>query len=91
MVIPVGAPNTAAALGWMDFVYEPNVAADITEYVEYISPVEGVQDILEGRKSELADSRLAFPSEEFTADCTDQDSPPELEPVNEAWQEVITG
>jgi spermidine/putrescine transport system substrate-binding protein len=91
MVIPVGAPNTAAALGWMDFVYEPNVAADITEYVEYISPVEGVQDILEGRKSELADSRLAFPNEQFTADCTDQDSPPELEPVNEAWQDVITG
>src|SRR5680860_143490 len=91
MVIPVGAPNTAAALGWMDFVYEPQVAADITEYVEYISPVDGVQELLEGRESELAESRLAFPSEEFTADCTDQDSPPEIEPVNEAWQEVITG
>lgn len=91
MVIPVGAPNTAAALGWMDFVYEPEVAADITEYVEYISPVEGVQDILEKRGSELADSELAFPSEDFTADCTDQDSPPDLEPVEDAWQEVITG
>jgi spermidine/putrescine transport system substrate-binding protein len=91
MVIPVGAPNTAAALGWMEFVYEPEVAADITEYVEYISPVDGVQELLEGRESELAESRLAFPSEEFTADCTDQDSPPDIEPVNEAWQEVITG
>ncbi|MEX0972683.1 MAG: spermidine/putrescine ABC transporter substrate-binding protein [Solirubrobacterales bacterium] len=91
MVIPVGAPNTAAALGWMDFVYEPKVAADITEYVEYISPVDGVQELLESRGSELAESRLAFPSEEFTADCTDQDSPPDIEPVNEAWQEVITG
>jgi spermidine/putrescine transport system substrate-binding protein len=28
MVIPVGAPNTAAALEWMNFVYEPKVAAD---------------------------------------------------------------
>jgi spermidine/putrescine transport system substrate-binding protein len=91
MVIPVGAPNTAAALGWMDFAYEPKVAADITEWVEYISPVEGVRDILEGRESELAESQLAFPSEEFTADCSDQDTPPDLEPVNEAWQEVITG
>src|SRR5665811_470398 len=91
IVIPVGAPNTAAALGWTDFAYEPEVAADITEWVEYISPVEGVQEILEDRESELAESDLAFPSEEFTADCSNQDTPPELEPVNEAWQEVITG
>jgi spermidine/putrescine transport system substrate-binding protein len=91
MVIPVGAPNTAAALGWMDFVYQPEVAVDITEYVEYISPVEGVKDILEKRGSDLADSQLTFPTAEFTRKCTDQDSPPDLEPVNEAWQEVITG
>src|SRR6185295_9011244 len=26
MVIPIGAPNTAAALAWMDFVYRPDVA-----------------------------------------------------------------
>jgi len=91
MVIPVGAPNTAAALAWMDFVYQPGVAADITEYVEYISPVEGVKDILRGRGSELAESQLTFPTAQFTEDCTDQDSPPDIEPVNEAWQEVITG
>jgi len=91
MVIPVGAPNTAAALGWMDFAYQPEVAVDVTEYVEYISPVEGVQDILRERGSELAESELTFPSAEFTRNCTDQDSPPDLEPVNEAWQAVITG
>jgi spermidine/putrescine transport system substrate-binding protein len=91
MVIPVGAPNTAAALGWMDYVYQPDVAVDITEYVEYISPVEGVKDLLKARGSELADSQLTFPTEQFTRNCTDQDSPPDVEPVNEAWQEVITG
>jgi len=91
MVIPVGAPNTAAALGWMDFVYDPKVAVDITEYVEYISPVEGVKDLLEKRGSELAESEIVFPTEEFTKDCTDQELPPDPEPVKEAWQEVITG
>lgn len=91
MVIPVGAPNTGAALGWMDFVYRPEAAVDITEYVTYISPVEGVKELLERREPKLAEDPLVFPSEEFTRDCTDQDSPPELEPVNEAWQEVITG
>jgi len=91
MVIPVGAPNTAAALGWMDYVYQPNVAVDVTEYVTYISPVEGVKELLEDREPKLAADPLVFPTEEFTRNCTDQDSPPDLEPVNEAWQAVITG
>ncbi|HEX5763845.1 MAG TPA: extracellular solute-binding protein [Solirubrobacterales bacterium] len=91
MVIPVGAPNTAAALTWMDFVYRPEVAADITEYVEYISPVEGVKDILKKRGSELAESEIVFPTEEFTRDCTGQITPPDFERVNEAWQDVLTG
>jgi spermidine/putrescine transport system substrate-binding protein len=91
MVIPVGAPNTAAALAWMDFVYEPNVAVDITEYVEYISPVQGVKELLEKRGSELAESEIVFPTDEFTRNCTGQITPPELERVNEAWQEVLTG
>lgn len=91
MVIPVGAPNTAAALAWMDFVYQPEVAVDITEWVEYISPVQGVKDLLAKRGSELADSEIVFPTEQFTSKCTGQNTPPELERVNEAWQEVLTG
>ena len=43
MVIPVGAPNTAAALAFMNFVYEPEVQADIAAYVNYVTPVDGVQ------------------------------------------------
>jgi spermidine/putrescine transport system substrate-binding protein len=88
MVIPVGAPNVGAAFGWMDFVYQPKVAVDLTEYITYVSPVEGVQELV---KPELAKDPLVFPSEKFTRNCTDQDSPPDIEPVNEAWQAVITG
>jgi spermidine/putrescine transport system substrate-binding protein len=91
MVIPVGAPNTAAALAWMNFVYRPEVAVDITAYVEYISPVQGVKELLEERASELADSEIVFPTEQFTRNCTGQNTPPDLERVNEAWQDVLTG
>ncbi len=91
MVIPVGAPNTAAALAWMNFVYQPKIAADITDYVQYISPVQGVQELLAKRGSEIAESPIVFPTEQFTRNCTGQNSPPDLEPVNEAWQAVITG
>ena len=88
MVIPVGAPNVGAAFGWMEFVYQPEVAVDLTEYITYVSPVEGVQDLV---KPALAKDPLVFPSAKFTRNCTDQDSPPDIEPVNEAWQAVITG
>jgi spermidine/putrescine transport system substrate-binding protein len=91
MVIPVGAPNTAAALTWMDFVYQPEVAVDITEYVEYISPVQGVKELLDKRGSELAESEIVFPTEQFTSKCTGQTTPPDFERVNEAWQDVLTG
>jgi spermidine/putrescine transport system substrate-binding protein len=91
MVIPVGAPNTAAALAFMNFVYQPKVAAAITEYVLYISPVEGVKELLETQNPEVAKNKLIFPSEQFTRKCTGQNTPPDLETVNEAWQEVITG
>jgi len=91
MVIPVGAPNTAAAIAFMNFVYRPEVAADITEWVEYISPVDGVKPILEKNGSELAESEIVFPSDEFTRNCTGQNTPPELDKVNEAWQNVLTG
>jgi len=91
MQIPIGAPNTAAALAFMDYVYDPEVAADITEYVQYITPVSGVQEIFEKRDPELASNQLIFPSEEFTADCTLQVSPEGEEEITEAFEAVLQG
>ena len=35
MVIPVGAPNPAAAYEWMNYVYEPKIQAQIAAYNYY--------------------------------------------------------
>jgi spermidine/putrescine transport system substrate-binding protein len=95
MVIPVGAPNTAAALAFMNFVYRPEVQADIAAFVNYVQPVEGVQEILTKRDPELGKNELIFPSEEFTAGCTEDPDPPgdfeDVREVEKAYQEVITG
>ena len=91
MEIPIGAPNTAAALAFMDYVYDPEVAADITEYVQYVSPVAGVKEILTERDPELAENQLIFPDESFTADCTIQVSPEGEEEVTEAFEAVLQG
>jgi len=93
MVIPVGAPNPSAALEFMDFVYDPQVQADIAEYVNYVTPVDGVKEILAERDPELANNQLIFPDDEFTESCSIQ---PTLEgsdeqEIEEAFQQVITG
>jgi spermidine/putrescine transport system substrate-binding protein len=88
MVIPVGAPNTPAALGWMEFVYEPKVAVKLAEYITYVSPVEGIKELA---SPELAKNQLVFPSEEFQKNCSTQVSPPDVEEVETAWQNVLTG
>ena len=90
MVIPVGAPNTAAALAWMDFVYDPKVQADISDYVRYVSPVQGIEEV----NPQLANDPLVNPPDEFTADCTTQPDPPgsaeDVQEVTEAFQAVVT-
>lgn len=95
MVIPKGAPNPAAAVSFMDFVYQPKVQADISEYVQYVTPVTGVKEVLAKEDPKLANNPLIFPSEEFTKNCTTQPDPPgseeERQKVTKAFQDVVTG
>jgi len=55
MAIPKGAAHPADALAMMDFVYRPEVAAQITEYVNYICPVPAAQEIIRTHAQEAAD------------------------------------
>jgi len=91
MVIPVGAPNTAAALAWADFVYDPKVQADISDYVRYVSPVQGIEEV----NPELAKDPLVNPPDDFTADCSTQPDPPgddaEQQEVTSAFEDVVSG
>jgi len=93
MVIPVGAPNPTAAEAWMNYVYVPQNQAKIAEYVNYVTPVEGVKRIFEKSEPELAESDLIFPSAEFTNNCFTQAqlNEEEEQPVTRAWNAVLNG
>jgi len=95
MLIPVGAPNPPAAYEFMNYVYEPENQAQITEYVNYVSPVQGVKEVLVKKDPDIANNNLIFPSEEFTKNCFNQVSPPgdeaEQKEVEQAFQDVVTG
>jgi len=61
MQIPVGAPNAVTAQKMIDFVYQPEIQAQITAYVNYVPPVKGVKQILEKEDPEIAENTLIFP------------------------------
>jgi spermidine/putrescine transport system substrate-binding protein len=80
MAIPKGAENPNDALAMMDFLYRPEIAAQVAEYVNYITPVPGAQDVIrenaqaaadEGDQetadylNTVADSPLVFPTEDM--------------------------
>ncbi len=95
MVIPVGAPNTAAALAFMNFAYRPEVQADIAAYVNYVTPVDGVKEILAKKDPELANDPLIFPPPSLTRGCSGDPYPPgnaqDQQDITEQFQDVVTG
>ena len=80
MAIPKGAQHPNAALAMMDYVYDPENAAQIAEWVNYITPVPGAKEIItenaDAAEAEgdtetadylrtVADSPLVFPTQEM--------------------------
>ena len=61
MMMPAKVAHPYAAETMMNYVYEPEVAAKIAAYVNYIPPVKGVQEIFEKTDPKLAKNTLIFP------------------------------
>ena len=63
MLMPKGARHRQQAAQWMNWVYEPVEAARIAAAVQYITPVEGVREILakDPATAALAANPLMFP------------------------------
>ena len=63
MLIPKGG-HVYTASTFMNFVYDPKIAAQIEAYVNFICPVEGAREEMLALDEELAENELIFPSEE---------------------------
>ena len=97
MAIPKGAEHPVDAHMFMDYVYDPEVAAQITAWVNYICPVPAAQDILNKAKDKytqtVANSPLVFPTPEMEARLhhyKDLDEEEETE-WNELFGAVVQG
>ena len=64
MLIPKGG-NVYTASTYMNFVYDPKIAAEIADYVNYICPVAGARAVLLKKDPAIAKNTLIFPTKEM--------------------------
>jgi spermidine/putrescine transport system substrate-binding protein len=64
MMMPKHVAHPYGAEVLMNYYYEPEVAAKVAAYVNYITPVTGVQEILQKTDPKLANNPLIFPPDD---------------------------
>jgi spermidine/putrescine transport system substrate-binding protein len=67
MLVPNKATHKANAEAWMDFYYQPEIAAELAAWVNYICPVEGAREQMEKFDPSLVDNELIFPGDDLLA------------------------
>ena len=71
MLVPKGAQHKYTAELFIDFVYDPAIAAQIAAWVNYVTPVKGAKEVIEGDAdpdvASLAESPLIFPPDDVLA------------------------
>jgi spermidine/putrescine transport system substrate-binding protein len=67
MMVPIASPHKRNAETLMDYYYDPEVAAIVAAYVNFICPVVGAQEAMEKIDPDLVDNPLIFPTEEDLA------------------------
>ena len=90
MLIPKGG-DVFTASTYMNFVYDPKIAAQIADYVNYISPVLGAKAVLLKEDPAIAKNELIFPTTEMLSNVHTID-PAVLsnQKYLETWQNLIS-
>lgn len=64
LMIPIGSPRKKNAETLINYYYEPEVAAEVALWVNYITPVVGAKEAAIAIDPEVAENQLIFPNEE---------------------------
>lgn len=65
LLIPNGAEHKSNAEQLMNYYLDPEVAAEVAAYVNYVCPVQGAQEAMESIDPELAEDPMIFPTDEM--------------------------
>ncbi len=63
LIVPVGSERKEQAEALMNYYYEPEVAAEVAAYVNFITPVKGAYEAALEIDEEVANNTLIFPDE----------------------------
>jgi spermidine/putrescine transport system substrate-binding protein len=90
MLIP-NKGNVYTASVYMNYVYDPKIAAQIEDYVNYICPVVGAKAVLLKQDPSIANNTLIFPTKEMldNVDNFDANALNNEKYITE-WQNLIT-
>ncbi|MDQ3778520.1 MAG: spermidine/putrescine ABC transporter substrate-binding protein [Actinomycetota bacterium] len=89
MLIPKGG-DVYTASTFMNFVYDPKIAAQLAAYINYVSPVKGAKEEVRKLDPKLADNPLIFPDAETLSKTVIFDNEAlNNQDYNEQWQSLI--
>jgi spermidine/putrescine transport system substrate-binding protein len=89
MLIPTGG-SVPTASTYMNFVYDPVIAAQIAAYVNYVTPVKGAKEELAKSDPETASNPLIFPDDDTLSKVEQFDSEAlDNEEYITLWQGVL--
>jgi spermidine/putrescine transport system substrate-binding protein len=71
MLVPNRASHKTNAEMLMNYYYEPEVAATVAAWVNYICPVDGAKEAMEKIDDSLVDNELIFPTDETLSNAKD--------------------
>ncbi len=63
-VVPMGSAHKANAEAVMNYYYEPEVAAELAAWVNYVTPVVGAKEAAVALDPQLAENQLIFPDDQ---------------------------
>jgi spermidine/putrescine transport system substrate-binding protein len=95
MCIPLHAQHPVDAITYMNFVYQPDVAAMMADFIWYVSPVPAAKQVVKDTIKDplVADSPLVFPTEEDLAQAKQYKvfkSQDEEDEWNGVWEPVFS-
>ncbi len=91
--VPMGSPHKKNVETMINHYYEPEVAAEVALWVNYITPVLGAKEFALEMDEEVAENQLIFPSDETLAQAhifrslTDEED----SRYNEQFQKIVLG
>ena len=92
-LVPIGSPRKTNAETLINYYYEPEVAAEVAAWVNYITPVVGAKEAAMAIDPELAENQLIFPDEDTLsqAHIFRTLTPAEEQKYQAAFQSILLG